>query len=440
MTGRRVIGDALGELAEPALQRDRHRVRSADRQIFAKERIEQPDRLLDPGDVSRGAQTVLALRIDRVGYHACGAVNRAAEHLRLERDAVELEREIQLRRRHQFDAVGAVVGRIYLLLQIGEIELVVTQIEPARVPILRLKLQRPVQIARPDVEGPVFVGQLYCVVYNDAVDDIQCHVLHGNPGQGIVADVFHAPLVAGGRNLREHVGQGRRGDDVFVGVKHRIAAGEAPATVGVLNTVVENDRAAIDDLAEIGRVGAVLQRRGAGRGRPHLLELPVFSDRNDLRQHVLHGRTRDNVAVGVEHGIAGLQGPVAALRILHVDGAVQQHGVAVGILAEQHRIEFAGEIEGLAPFSEYRRSLLDERGEVRRRHGRGRRCHQIGEVEVIGGGDGEVGDRAETLGVDDRSVRPGGRAAFALVDRIGRVGGEGRVVDLTGRAIGVSEA
>jgi hypothetical protein len=79
--------------------------------------------------------------IDGIGDDAGRIVDRGGQNLRLELNAVHLQRKIQLRRRHHFDAIFAVVARIDQLLDRREIDCIIAQIEGAGVALLILQLK-----------------------------------------------------------------------------------------------------------------------------------------------------------------------------------------------------------------------------------------------------------------------------------------------------------
>ncbi|PPQ34735.1 hypothetical protein CH337_21250 [Rhodoblastus acidophilus] len=158
-----------------------------------------------------------------------------------------------------------------------------------------------------------------------------------------------------------------------------------------------------------------------------------------MRQHVLQGGARDRGAVGGAHGGAGGKGPIAALSVFDIDGAVEQHRRAVCRRSQQHRRQFAREIEGFTPQAEHVGSLVDQRAQIGRGHRRRARIHERGEIGVVCGGDCEARHPAKALRVDRGRRRPGGLAAFAAIDCAGLVGLEDGFVDGSLAAVGIGE-
>ncbi|WP_253204226.1 hypothetical protein [Sphingobium xenophagum] len=164
------------------------------------------------------------------------------QHFGAEIDAAEAGREMELLRCQQLHAIDAVVGRTDFIEGL-EIDLVVTQVEFERVARLGLKLKRPIEIARPDIEAAVIVGDLDRIVDGDAVDEIDADLLDRKVCERIELDVLSAPFGP------DRVGEGEDSVDGSVGDR-RIGC-ERPASVGLLDAIVENDRTAIHLAHEI---------------------------------------------------------------------------------------------------------------------------------------------------------------------------------------------
>ena len=167
-----VVFDAVEEAPEPALHGDTDRIAARGRDIRVHHRLQHLDHGLDAGDVLRriGRQVGAAAGTDGVIDVAGRIVEMRRQHLGTEIDAAQRGGEMELRRGQHFDAVGGIVGRIHLVEGL-EVDREVAQVEFAAVAGLPFKLQRAIEIARPDIEGAVLVGDLHRVVDGDAVGE-----------------------------------------------------------------------------------------------------------------------------------------------------------------------------------------------------------------------------------------------------------------------------
>ena len=203
-------------------------------------------------------------------------------------------------------------------------------------------------------------------------------------------------------------------------ISDRPPAGQTPASVRILDAVVEHIDPAIDDLGQIRRTMAVVHRRGAICGRPGLLQSPVGTIGSCLRQHLLPGGMSNGLAVRPNDGCTRFQFPVSARRVFDVDSAIKQRRSVGG---NQHGRQLARLVIGIAPGPEDVARLPDKGLQVGRRHRRRAHAHERGEVKIIGNGNRQIGDLADAFGVNRRTrLLPGGSPVFAVKDRVGQVG------------------
>ena len=429
-----VVLNSAREVRQSALQRHAHGERPADRLVVRQHRREQLDHCPDAGRIAALRQAGRAERVDRVIDRAVRLVDRGRQDLRPEIDAHQRGREVQLPRRHDLDPELAVVGRVHLVQRV-EVDLVVSQHELARRAVLRLQLERPVEIARPDVESPVAVRDLDRVVHHDPVDLVDADLVHLDGGVRIVAQLLRTPLASIGRGHGEDVVEGRIGDRHAVRADDGGAAGERPRPIVAAHGVIDHGRPPVDDLDEVRGRLAMRERRCPTGGREGLRQLPRLTIRCALRQHVREIRALDGCAVHAPYLRARGQRPVAAGRVLDVDRAVDQpHGTVLQRLG-QHGRQLARELQHLAPLVEHRVAERAQVAQLGHRHARGDVVHQRGELEVVGGRDGEIGHPAEAARVDGVRRLPRRGTRLADIARVGVVGLEDRLVDRPPRAV-----
>ncbi len=419
--GGEIVGEAAEEVLEAALHRDADRITARSRDVLGHDRLQHVDHGRDAGDVMRriGRQVGAAAGADGIGDVPGRIVELRRQHLGAEIDTAERGREMELRRRQHLDAIGGIVGRVHLVERV-EVDRVIAQVEFAGIAGLPFQLQGAVEIARPDVESAVLVGHFDGVVDRDAVGEANADLVDREVGIGVEAELLGAPFGAGGMGERE--------DGVLAGVAGGSIGGELPAAVGLLDAVVEDDGAPVDDAHQIGR-GIAIRWRGVAVGRrPGLLQSPARTGGCRLRQHVLHGGARDRLALRVKHRRAGGERPVAALGILDIDAAVEQHGLAVGVGADQHRRQLARLFQRLAPGAEHLADLRHQCAQFWRRHRGCRGGHELAERDVVGGGDRQVGHPPKALDVERRARLPDRPTGLAGISGVGVVRSQDGVV------------
>ena len=429
------VFDAFEELRQPALRGDADTEPHRADDILRHRRGDELDHRLHDGIVLGFRQRVAAalrhLVIDQPG----SGIERGGEHFLLEIEARQAGGELELAGRQQFDPVGAALARIHLV-QRGEVHLVIAQVELAAVAGLELQLQRAVQIARPDVEFAVLVGDAHRVIGDDPVGEAHADMFDVDIGILVEADGFHAPFQALGSRQSEDVVHGGPGDGVAVRIGDRPPARQPPAAIGVADAVIGDDEAPVDDAAEIGRFLAVLDRRGAVDGRPRLFQLPGLPGIGGHGQHVFQRGAGDDVAIAIGDRGAAFQHPVPAAFILAVDAAIDQRDLARPVIRQQHRRQLAGQFLRLAPIAQDIAHLLAQHQQIGRGHLRGGGLDHLEQADIVGGGDVEVGQRAIALGLDVQVLLPRRQPRFARIDRARIEIAEDRLVHVAGGAVG----
>ena len=223
-----VVLDPLCEGRQPAMERHAHGDSLGEDDVLAHCQFDHLDGRLDRAYIAAIVREARATGVvDGMIDHARHGIDPRFEHAGIEVEGNERGREMQLARLQDLHPVGAVRGRVRLV-ECVEVDLVVPQHELARLAELLLKLERAVEIARPDVEGSVPVGDLDRVVHHLAVDLVDADPLDLKRGERIHSERLHAPFEAAFGGLSEHILQRGRGDGKPLRVQHRRAAGEHP--------------------------------------------------------------------------------------------------------------------------------------------------------------------------------------------------------------------
>ena len=226
--------------------------------------------------------------------------------------------ELELSRGEQFNPVGRIVARANFV-EFGDVDFVAPQVELAVITGLSLKFERPIEIARPDMETTVAVADQNRVVDGNAVGKAHADSVHRQLGVRVGAEALQPPLLSSWVRLGQNIGHGGRHDGGPLGIQHGVPGGERPTAVGLFDAVVDDDSAVINNAEKIGRGAPVQQRGAAGLRGPSLLQSPASFH----GQQVFEAGAGDRLAGTVANRIAGGQGPVAAGPILRIHAPVQ---------------------------------------------------------------------------------------------------------------------
>ena len=167
-----------------------------------------------------------------------------------------------------------------------------------------------------------------------------------------------------------------------------------------------------------------------------LLEPPGGVQAAGLGKDVFQVRPGDRRTFCVNHIRTAREGPIAPLRVLDINAAIDKQRRAIFIDADQNRGQFTSQLLTRTPLAEHFARLRDQRAQVRRRHGSGGGCGQLFERNVIRHRHREVGDPAKAFGVEALPRLPVGLAALTRISGIDVVGAEDRVEHSATRAIG----
>ena len=208
-------------------------------------RFEQIDHHRNARDIAGriGRKVGTTRRADRIIDMASVVIQRRAEHFRAKIDAPQRCGKMELRRRQQLNAESGVVGRIELVQRL-EINCVIAQVEFAIIAGLPFQFDCAVEISGPDVERAVPVHDLHRVVDHLAVGEAHADLFYRKFGERVEPELFHAPFGTIRMSEREDIGAR--------GISRRRIGSEHPAAIILLDSVIEDHRAAIHDLRKIG--------------------------------------------------------------------------------------------------------------------------------------------------------------------------------------------
>ena len=373
-----VVRDPLGKPAQPALQRQSHRKPARGDDVLLHHRLEQLDHRRDARHILGGiagevgaARPPVRSRPDRICNMPGRLVEQRRKHLRLEIDPAQRGGEVELRRGKHLDAIGRIVGRVDLV-EMRKVDRVIAQRELAAVAGLPFELDRPIEIARPDIERAVAIGDLNGVIDHPPIGKPHPDPVDRQVGVRIEPQLLAAPF--GARSMRQRADIGDRR------VSHRGIRRELPRPISLVHAIIDDHRPPRDDPRQIRRGLAAGERRTARRRRPSLLKRPALAQR-----------------------------PAVPFRPLEQLRAVCR---------QTHRIQLARLLKRLAPRAEQIANLSNQRAQIRRGHRCGGRRHPRAQRRVVGRGDRKVGDRPEALGVERRSLpaRSAGLTGKAGID------------------------
>ncbi|CAK0776777.1 hypothetical protein WCLP8_5450003 [uncultured Gammaproteobacteria bacterium] len=127
---------------------------------------------------------------DRIAEMAGQVVGGRGQHLGMEIDPAQAGREMELGRSQDLDPIGGIIARSGLV-QMIQINLVIAQVKLAVIAGLGLEFQRAVQVARPDREAAVAIGDQNRVIDRDAVGEAHPDPIDRQIAQWIIADRLH---------------------------------------------------------------------------------------------------------------------------------------------------------------------------------------------------------------------------------------------------------
>ena len=400
--GVRAVFDPGKEIRQPGLRRraDRHGARQMD--VGLHQNAKEFDRRFDDRHVFRFG---LRRRIDQaaglVDQQAAIGIDAGRQDLGLEDLTVTSESKAELVNREDLGAVTAVEGAVRLVQRI-EVDLIAAQAETAGATFLELKLQRPVEVARPHVETAVVVLDPDGVIDHLTVDQVDPDAIRRHDLEGIEPEGLRAPCLRFGRgDLAAHIGEGRAVDHDAIAVKNRRARLQGPiAAFGVLhpNAPVENGGAVLDHIDEIGPFGAQLRRLGPVGGGEHLLDPPA------LGREIREARVGYHRPAGVGQHVARGQLEPAADLVLHPLGAVENPGHAID-LSRQDRRQLKALFERPRPSAENGAYRITQRIEVGNVHRAGGSFDRLLHPQIAGGVHREIRQQPASSDVDGAAIR-----------------------------------
>ena len=299
-----------------------------------------------------------------------------------------------------------------------------------------MQLERTVEIAGPDKELAVLIGNLDGVIDHDPVVDPNADLFDLDIGEGIELDVFNTPFLPRIPRQGDNVVDGRRRNHRTGVVDDFPSACQPPRSIRVLNAIIVDDRPVLDDPHQVGRVFAELHLGAPRRPRPGLFHLPRLVRVGGHGQQVFHGRAGNRVAAGIRDGRSAVEHPEPTDVIFNVDAVVGQRHRPVGSGFKQDGRQFPTCFKGLTPVAEDRANLSLQQEVVRRGH----RARHVGddltEGHVVGHRDAEVRHRAIAGAVDLEVLLPRRKTRFPREPRKRLDAVEDRLEHVADAAIG----
>ena len=189
-----IIGDALREIRQPVLKRQTHGKPRGDQKELLRHHIDHFDHRADDRLVFGVGQAVAPALDHLVIDEARDTVQCGRQHFFAEFHPAKADRVMELSGGQHLHAVSAVkTGADFA--ERFKIDGKVAQVEFAGIAGLELQFQRTVEIARPDKEGAVLIGNLDRVIHADAIGEADADGLHLDPGIGVEIQPLDPPFL-----------------------------------------------------------------------------------------------------------------------------------------------------------------------------------------------------------------------------------------------------